>query len=235
MEADMADIFFSYSREDIERILPIVHALETTGYTIFWDRNIPTGKSWREVISGELHAAQCVMVAWSDSSIQSRFVIEEAEFSSRQNALVPLLIDKVEPPFGFGTIQAADLSDWDGSHTADAYQKLVRDIGDLIGPPTTQQSDASDGEKQPPKLQETGELEQQRDKTSPIKTPKKRGKVSLGKKIVIFVVLITLIAAIVLVIYSRNQKKRAAVYKVVPERTIVKPKIELERPTIIRK
>lgn len=59
----MADIFFSYSREDLKRILSIVRPLKKQGFTIFWDRTIPAGKSWREVISGELEAARCVMVA----------------------------------------------------------------------------------------------------------------------------------------------------------------------------
>jgi hypothetical protein len=91
----MADIFFSYSREYLQRILSIVRALEKQGFTIFWDRTTPAGKSWREVTSGELEAARCVMVAWSATSISLDFAIEEAHHGKQQSTLVPLLLGPV--------------------------------------------------------------------------------------------------------------------------------------------
>ncbi len=145
----MSDIFFSYSREDLERIKPIVHALERQGYTIFWDRDIPVGKRWRKVISGELKAARCVMVAWSKSSINSRFVIEEADFGSQHGSLVPLLLDPVELPFGFGAIQAADLTHWNESTTSAAFQKLCLDISASLGPPKPVQSGKTENASEP--------------------------------------------------------------------------------------
>ena len=131
----MADIFFSYCREDLERILPIVRALEAKGFTIFLDRTIPAAKSWHEVISDELETARCVMVAWPETSIRSGFVIEEADYGKQHSALTPLLLNPVKPPFGFGAIQAADLTDWDGSDQAESFRELYRDILEHLGPP----------------------------------------------------------------------------------------------------
>jgi hypothetical protein len=49
----MSDIFISYASEDLPRIRPLVDALERRGWSVFWDRTIPAGKTWREVIGNE--------------------------------------------------------------------------------------------------------------------------------------------------------------------------------------
>ena len=54
----MSDIFISYASEDRERIQPLVRALEQAGWSVFWDRTIPAGKTWREVIGGEIRDAR---------------------------------------------------------------------------------------------------------------------------------------------------------------------------------
>ena len=43
----MSDIFVSYFSEERDRLLPLVNALEKTGWSVFWDRTIPAGKTWR--------------------------------------------------------------------------------------------------------------------------------------------------------------------------------------------
>jgi hypothetical protein len=50
----MSDIFISYSSEDRDRVLPLVNALEKTGWSVFWDRDIPTGRTWLQVIGAEI-------------------------------------------------------------------------------------------------------------------------------------------------------------------------------------
>jgi formylglycine-generating enzyme required for sulfatase activity len=114
----MSDIFLSYAREDEERVKPIVEHLEAQGWSVFWDQHIPPGKTFRQHIKENLDAARCVVVVWSQHSIDSHWVLEEAETGRKRTILVPLRIDQVEPPFGFGSIQAADLTSWnhDASH-----------------------------------------------------------------------------------------------------------------------
>ena len=47
--------------------------------------------------------------------------------------MVPVLIEKVRPPLGFRSIQAADLTGWNGERTAPALVKLCSDVKAVIG------------------------------------------------------------------------------------------------------
>jgi len=122
----MADIFFSYASEDRDRVIPIVKGLEAQGWSTFWDwRSIPVAKTWRQLIKEGLVEARCVLVLWSGKSIESEWVIEEAEFGKKQKILIPVLIDEVDPPIGFGQIQAARLTGWKGESDHTGFQQLI--------------------------------------------------------------------------------------------------------------
>jgi len=132
----MSDIFVSYAKEDRDRVEPLARALTTHGWDVFWDRAIPTGKTWREVIGAELYAARCVMVVWSRHSIISDWVQEEADVGKERAVLVPVLIDDVKPPLGFRAVQAASLLGWDGAPKSPALAQLLADIGRMLDAPT---------------------------------------------------------------------------------------------------
>ena len=102
---------------------------------MWWDWNIPAGKTFRQVIQEQLDKASCVIVLWSATSIESDWVIEEATEGMKRRVLVPVLIENVQPPLGFRSIQAADLVSWQGETTAPAFQRLSPDIEALIGAP----------------------------------------------------------------------------------------------------
>jgi hypothetical protein len=131
----MSDIFISYAREDEPRAEMLAKTLEGRGWSIFWDRTIPIGKTWRQTIGRELNDARCVIVLWSKTSIESGWVQDEADDANRRGVLVPILIEKVEPPMGFRSIQAAHLENWDGTEPTQAFHRLIADIVALIGLP----------------------------------------------------------------------------------------------------
>lgn len=105
----MADVFISYAREDHDHIPGIVSALEAAGLSVFWDRSIPIGQTWRSLIGHNLKTAKCVLVVWSKASVESEWVQDEADEAKRRRILVPVLLEDVNPPLGFGAFQAADL------------------------------------------------------------------------------------------------------------------------------
>lgn len=129
----MADIFLSYAHEDEGRIRDLAHALEEHGWSIFWDRRIPAGKTWQSYIGQALADAKCVIVAWSQHSITSDWVIEEANNAKERGYLVPVFLDPVKPPFGFGGIQAANLTDWKPGSPSPRFEQLIQDITGVVG------------------------------------------------------------------------------------------------------
>ena len=133
----MSDIFISYASEERDRVLPLVNALEKTGWSVFWDRTIPAGKTWRQVIGSEIRACRSVLVVWTENSITSEWVLEEAETGKRRGILIPVLLDNVEPPFGFGNIQAANLAAWNGDTSSRAFTHLIADTATILGPAPT--------------------------------------------------------------------------------------------------
>jgi hypothetical protein len=129
----------------------LAEALLAQGWSVWWDWQIPAGKTFDHVIAEALASARCVVVLWSGESINSNWVREEAEEGRKRGILIPVLIDNVIPPFGFGRIHAADLINWDGAKTSEAFRKLAIDIAAIVGPPpiTTEKQGTSTIEEPP--------------------------------------------------------------------------------------
>ena len=102
-------------------------------WSVFWDEETPAGYKWRNHISENLRTSRCVIVAWSKQSISSDYVLEEAEDAKKRDILLPVCIDRVEPPFGFKELQAHGLSGWNGAEDWPPLQRLVRRIEEILG------------------------------------------------------------------------------------------------------
>ena len=123
----MADVFVSYKAEDRQRIAPLVQALEMDGLSVWWDAHIGGGDEWRQTILRNLEAAKCVIVVWSKRSVgpNGKFVRDEAGRALKRNTYLPVRIDKVDPPLGFGEMQALDLTGWKADTSDSRYLALV--------------------------------------------------------------------------------------------------------------
>lgn len=113
------DVFLSYKAEDRGRLAPLVAALESEGFRVWWDAHIGGGSNWRQDIQEHLDSAKCVIVAWSKRSVgpEGEFVRDEASRAKRRGTYVPIRIDDVEPPLGFGEVQALSLKGWKGDRS----------------------------------------------------------------------------------------------------------------------
>lgn len=132
----MSDVFISYAREDQPRAAQIAHALEAMGLSTFWDTAIPPGQTWADYIESKLSQCKAVIVLWSAHSTQSQWVREEARMGRDRGRLIPAILDNSAPPFGFGEVQAANLSSWQGEANnpewerfANAVYTAVRGVG----------------------------------------------------------------------------------------------------------
>ena len=131
----MTDIFMNYAHEDRGRIAELVSIFEQQGWSVFWDQRIPAGETWRSYIQKALNDTRCVIVAWSQNSVNSPWVTEEADIAKTRGVIIPVLLDPIGPiglPLGFGEIQAADLADWRPGLLSPRLDELVKDIRDRL-------------------------------------------------------------------------------------------------------
>jgi len=97
----MADVFISYARADQARAQTLAVALQQYGWSVWWDRSIVAGDVFDEVIERELDSAKSVVVLWSNASVSSEWVRNEAAVAAKRGALVPALIDITKAPLEF--------------------------------------------------------------------------------------------------------------------------------------
>ena len=132
----MATVFLSYDHDDVERAAPIASALEKAGHSVWWDRHIQGGAQYNDEIEAAVEAASAVVVLWSERSIRSTWVRDEAAEGRDQNKLVPVLLDAVKPPMGFRQFQTIDLTKSGRSPSAGSIQQILGSIDKVGG--TTQ-------------------------------------------------------------------------------------------------
>jgi uncharacterized protein len=101
-------IFFSYARADKPRVVKIIADLESHGVSVSWDRNLIAGDRFRERIGQWIDAADRVVVLWTEYSVKSAFVIDEAKRGAEQSKLIPMRIGRVDIPLGFGEFHTAN-------------------------------------------------------------------------------------------------------------------------------
>jgi hypothetical protein len=130
------EVFISYARQDRARAEELAEALEEQGWSVFWDPEILPGETYVSVIKRHLETVPAVVVLWSPTSVESPWVRDEAQMAAERNALVPATIEGVSPPLGFGSIQAADLTGWEGSSDHQGFAQLVGGISRLAGSPS---------------------------------------------------------------------------------------------------
>ncbi len=131
MRGGLADVFISYKREDRDRIGSLARALESRGYTVWWDLELVAGQKWAKKIKAELDSAKCVVVAWTRASINddrtyvSEWVENEADEALRRGVLVPVLIDEGRIAWTHQKVQYATLIGWNGEPDHPGLSALV--------------------------------------------------------------------------------------------------------------
>jgi hypothetical protein len=129
----VSDIFISYAREDQQWVERFARVLEGYGWSLWWDRQIPTGESFDTVIERELSSAKCVIVVWSHHSVASDWVKSEAASARESNVLLPILIDDTPLPFEFRRLQTQSLATWHVADPHPGFEQLLKDIARLLG------------------------------------------------------------------------------------------------------
>ncbi|MFN0023144.1 MAG: TIR domain-containing protein [Parvularculaceae bacterium] len=121
----MSTVFLSYSREDQPRVALLAAALESAGFDVWWDRRLPGGVDFSKETEAQLEKAGAVVVAWSEVSVSSSWVADEATVGREKGILVPIALDASPPKIGFRQFQTIDFSTWTGAPDAPELQSLV--------------------------------------------------------------------------------------------------------------
>ena len=120
----MADIFVSYSRSDKARVAPVVAALEAQGWSVWWDPEITPGDEFDALIGAELETARAVVVVWTRSSVESRWVKGEARDAADRGVLVPVRFENARLPIDVRSIHTTELDDWNENPESAPFKAL---------------------------------------------------------------------------------------------------------------
>jgi hypothetical protein len=131
----MADVFISYKREDRRVAERLSIALEQLGFEVWWDFELLCGDRYMRVIRRVIDECKAAIVVWSNLSVESDFVMDEALHAKEMGKLFPVRLDDVRLPLGFGSLHTEDFSQWNGEPAHPAFQSLVRALEIAVGRP----------------------------------------------------------------------------------------------------
>ncbi|HET7577589.1 MAG TPA: TIR domain-containing protein [Sphingomicrobium sp.] len=138
----MARIFLSYAREDNDAAKQLAEDVGGAGHEVWWDQHIQGGSRFSRAIDQALKDAEAVVVLWSETSVESAWVQDEAAEGRDSGRLVPVLLDTCKPPLGFRQFQSVDMSRWRGGDSAE-LTALLDAIATTAAPAKTEQKESA--------------------------------------------------------------------------------------------
>ncbi|MEO9636007.1 MAG: toll/interleukin-1 receptor domain-containing protein [Parasphingorhabdus sp.] len=131
----MADIFISYSRNDRERCTAIRDILESLKVSVWFDAGIGAGSSFDREIEREIEAAKALLVLWTEESVESDWVRNEARTGKERSGLIAVQLRPCTLPLEFRSVQAEVLPEGaEGTDNA-IWIGILERIGELLDRP----------------------------------------------------------------------------------------------------
>ncbi|MEQ1684377.1 MAG: TIR domain-containing protein [Burkholderiaceae bacterium] len=127
-DAAAPDVFISYARKNRPVAEQLAEGLSAAGLKVWWDSDLTAGSEFSAVIETKLLGAAVVIVMWSADSARSSFVRDESSRALKHDKLLPVRIEDIELPLGFGQLHTLDLLDWDGDTDDAAFEKLLLEV-----------------------------------------------------------------------------------------------------------
>ena len=130
----MAKIFLSYAREDVDAAKQLAGCIASAGHEVWWDRHIQGGSRFTDEIDRALKDAEAVVVLWSEASVASAWVQDEAAEGRDSGRLVPVALGQCRPPLGFRQFHTIELGQWDGRGEPQTLGEVMAAIGKTASP-----------------------------------------------------------------------------------------------------
>lgn len=130
------DFFLAHAASDKARVESIRRWLKRNGWRVKWDADFRPGRSARAQIRNAIDVSQRVLVLWSESSVNSPWVICEAAWGD--DRLIPMRLDRtVDPPEPFADDSYENLTTWrddlpDKAELAALQRKLTNKVRPFV-------------------------------------------------------------------------------------------------------
>ena len=131
----MADIFISYSRKDRDRSTAISEALKALKVSVWFDTGIGAGSSFDREIEREIEAAKALLVLWSEESVESDWVRNEARTGKERSSLIAVQLRECQLPLEFRSVQAEVLPEGVEGTDNSVWLGILERIGELLDRP----------------------------------------------------------------------------------------------------
>ena len=138
----MAKVFLSYAREDAAAARQLAESIGRAGHDVWWDSHLKGGSRFSTEIDRELKTAQAVVVLWSQASVESAWVQDEAAEGRDSGRLVPVTLGGSRPPLGFRQFHTVDFGIWNGDGEPANLDELVEAITKTAGNEATKSASA---------------------------------------------------------------------------------------------
>jgi adenylate cyclase len=129
----LSRIFLSYARDDLDAARQLAEGIAQAGHEVWWDRHLHGGSRFVSEIDRALKDAEAVVVLWSDVSVESAWVQDEAAEGRDTGRLVPVAIGSAKPPLGFRQFHTIDLGPKNGHARPEALDELLDAISRTSG------------------------------------------------------------------------------------------------------
>lgn len=134
--AAVPDVFISYKREERARCERIAAKLRALGLDVWFDAKLEAGKNFDREIEAAVAKSKAVLVLWSDSSVNSQWVRNEAGFGMKNDKLVAARLAPCEQPLAFSAVHYEDLFDPDFQDDHPGWLRLLERISTLVARPS---------------------------------------------------------------------------------------------------
>ena len=115
------DVFISYKREEHHLVQQLAAALEDAGYSHVSDGNLENGQHFPTAIAKMINSARLVVVLWTRKSVQSHWVIDEANLAQKLDVYFGVLVEEADLPLGLAGVQVENISDQVYSEASPQY------------------------------------------------------------------------------------------------------------------
>ncbi|WP_161494845.1 toll/interleukin-1 receptor domain-containing protein [Bradyrhizobium canariense] len=123
----MPDVCILYARRDARRQAKTLAELVSRNWSVWWDGKLDAG-DYRREIHRQISLAGCVVPIWSALAEFSDVLHDELSLAEKLGTpILPLRIQEVAAPLGFGNRQTTDAIGWTGEDaSADALEHVDR-------------------------------------------------------------------------------------------------------------